>query len=124
MNPSFEIEGMLPMSHSGIREMRALSRGLRRPSNETALVGLLVLLNALDAITTQLGLSFGASEANTLVAGLISSVGATPTFLAKLTIVSTGAIAIWLMGRTKVLAWMAIVMSVVVLSNLTVIACC
>ncbi len=106
-----------------VRPMRDPSDGLRVSRAAAALVGLLVLLSALDAATTHIGLSLGASEANPLMSGLISSVGATPAFVAKLAVVLVAAMGICLLGRPRILVWMSLAMAAIVSSNLAVILC-
>jgi hypothetical protein len=57
------------------------------------------------------------------MSGLISSVGATPAFVAKLVVVLVAAMVICLLRRPRILVWMSLVMAAVVLSNLAVILC-
>ncbi len=85
------------------------------------LVYILLALNALDVLTTHIGLQMGAVEANPAVAGLMGGVGEGATYLVKMSVVLAAALLLARLGRPQALKWLNLGMAGIVVSNLFIL---
>ncbi len=82
---------------------------------------ILLLLNALDVLTTHIGLQMGAVEANPVVSGLMGGLGESAAYMIKLTVVLAAALLIWKVGKVGALKWLNLAMAGIVASNLMIL---
>ena len=99
---------------------RTIGYGIIQVSRHVGLVYILLALNALDVLTTHIGLQMGAVEANPMVAGLMGGVGETATYCIKLSVVLAAAVLLCKLGKPLALKWLNVGMAGVVISNLAV----
>ncbi len=85
------------------------------------LAGLVLALNALDILTTHVGLRLGALEANPMLAGLIGVMGEAATFTVKMFVVVIAAALLCKLRRTAALKWLNLAMAAIVVSNFAVL---
>ncbi|MEE8374491.1 MAG: DUF5658 family protein [Dehalococcoidia bacterium] len=88
--------------------------------NHLWLVYILLGLQALDVLTTHIGLQMGAVEANPVVAGLMGGVGEAATYAIKMSVVLTAALVLCKLGKPQALKWLNLGMAGVVVSNLVI----
>lgn len=86
------------------------------------MVILWLALNALDVLTTHIGLHFGALEANPIVAGLVARSGEIATYGLKLLFALVVVTLLYKLERQPVFKWANVVMSVIIASNIAVLA--
>lgn len=101
---------------------KATGFGIFKAHNHLGLVYLLLALNALDVLTTHIGLQMGAVEANPLVAGLMGGVGEATTYAIKISVVLVAALFLCKLGKPLALKWLNLGMATIVISNLAVFA--
>ena len=106
--------------HGAVVE-RAISPGSVRALDHMGLVYILLVLNALDALTTHVGLQMGAVEANPLVAGLMGGLGEVATYAVKAAVVLAAALVLRRLGKPLALKWLNVAMAGIVLSNLVIL---
>lgn len=78
-------------------------------------------LNALDALTTTVGLRLGALEGNPLTAGLIASTGEVATYTVKLLVALVVVGLLCKLGRRPLFKWVNMVMAVIIISNVAIL---
>ena len=94
--------------------------GNTRTHRSLAPVYVLLGLNALDVLTTHIGLQMGAVEANPVVSGLMGGLGESSAYLIKLSVVLIAALLIWKFGKLGALKWLNLAMAGIVTSNLII----
>ncbi|MEE8471330.1 MAG: DUF5658 family protein [Dehalococcoidia bacterium] len=96
--------------------------GNAKAHDHIGLVYILLALNALDVLTTYIGLQLGAVEANPLVSGLMGGVGEAATYVIKISVVLAAALLLCKLGKPLALKWLNLGMAAIVTSNLVVFA--
>jgi hypothetical protein len=100
----------------------ALNQKLKTWSmGNTALVYMLLTLNALDILTTHSGLQSGAAEANVMMDKLFCSIGEAATYVLKISFVLAAAVVICRLGKPQALKWLNLTMALIVVSNLIIL---
>lgn len=100
-----------------------VSRGVGLRSLETwhTLAVLWLALNALDVLTTYIGLRLGGLEANPIVAGLMARSGELATYGLKLLIALMVVTLLYKLKMQPLLKWATIGMAAIIVSNIAVL---
>ena len=102
---------------------RCVRQEARKWGQRRALIagGVLLPLHGLDAVTTHIGLQYGAVEANPLMAGLMGCMGEAATYAAKLLLVLLAVALLLKLGKSRVVGLLSLATAAIVSWNVALI---